>query len=160
MKHAKKIAASGALLGASVAGGIAFAAWTADGTGSGYAQAKTAGAVSTVSAAADTVAQLYPGSSGDVKVSITNPNDYAVRVTAISGNGTITSASSACNASHGVTFGNRTGTWDIPAKSEGTLVTLSGAVAMSNDSVTACAGQTFTVPVAITGASHVPTPSS
>ena len=153
MKTSKKFAAFGTVLGVSVAGGIAFAAWTADGTGSGYAQAKTAQAVSTVTATP--VAGLYPGGTSDLKVSVVNPNDYAVKVTAINGNGDIASPDSTCNASHGVTFTNQTGEWVVPAKSAGTVITLTGAVAMSNASVTDCSGETFTVPVSIAAASHV-----
>ena len=153
----RKSAVFASIVGGSLVAGVAFAAWTADGTGNGYAQAKSAQAVTTASAAADTVADLYPGASGDVKIKIANPNDYAVRVTAISGGGTITSSSAACNTGgHGVTFADQTGTWDVPAHSAGTLFTLDDAVSMTNASDPACSGASFTVPVSITAASHVP----
>lgn len=153
----RKSAVFASVVGGSLVAGIAFAAWTADGTGDGYAQAKSAEAVSTVDASGSTVADLYPGSTGDVKISIANPNPYAVRVTAIDGNGAITSSSAACNTGgHGVTFADQTGTWDVPAGSTGTEFTLDDAVSMSNASDPACSGASFTVPVSITAASHVP----
>lgn len=160
MRFPKKLVVSSSLVGASVVSGIAFAAWTADGTGSGYAQAKSAQAVSSASAAADTVAQLYPGATGDLKVRVTNPNDYAVQVTSISlGTGSIVSGDAACDASNGVSFDGATGlTAVVPAHSTGTLITLPSSVHMSNASVTECSGETFTVPVSIAAASYVPAP--
>jgi hypothetical protein len=155
MRLTKKMAVASGIVSASLASGIAFAAWTADGTGSGYAQAKTAQAVSTADATADTAAGLYPGGTSDLKVRVTNPNDYAVTVTAINnGTGSILSGDATCDASNGVTFTNTSGlTSVVPAHSLGTLITLTGKVAMSNASVTACSGKTFTVPVSILAAS-------
>lgn len=158
MKFGKKIAVFSSIVGASVVGGIAFAAWTADGTGSGYAQAKTAQAVSTVSAT--TSAQLYPGGSGDLVLKVVNPNDYPVTITAVSNdtsNGkTIktVAADAACDASTGVSFANQSGlSLVVPANSSGTVHTLTGVVSMSNDSANACSGDAFNIPVAISAAS-------
>ncbi len=156
MRISKKLAFTGALVAGSLAAGVAFAAWTADGTGSGYAEAKTAQAVATVDGTADTAAQLYPGATGDLKVRVTNPNDYPVTVTAITGNGAIKTVSgdATCDAATGVSFTNVSGLSQVvPAHSEGTLITLAGKVAMSNASVTACSGEEFNVPVAIAAAS-------
>lgn len=138
-------------LGASVA----FAAWTTNGTGDGSARATSAQALTTVDVSATTPATLYPGATGDLRLRINNPNPYPVRVTAVAGNGTITSdAGAACNASTGVTFTNQTGlTLDVAANTASTF-TLSGAVAMSNASHTSCQGAVFTVPVTLTGASN------
>jgi hypothetical protein len=155
MRISKKIAVSTSLVGASLVSGIAFAAWTADGSGSGYAKAETAQAVSTVTAAADTVAQLFPTGSGDLKVRVVNPNHYAVTVTAITlGTGSIVSGDATCDASNGVSFDGASGlSAVVPAGSAGTLISLPGSVHMSNASVTACSGKTFTVPVNVAAAS-------
>src|SRR5262245_36677092 len=138
-------------LGASVA----FAAWTTNGNGDGSARATSSQALTTVDVSATTPATLYPGATGDLRLRINNPNPYPVRVTAVSGNGTITSdAGAACNASTGVTFTNQTGlALDVAAGSAATF-TLSGSVAMSNASHTSCQGAVFTVPVTLTGASN------
>jgi hypothetical protein len=138
-----------------VAVGFVYAAWTTNGSGSGYAKAGTSQALSTVDVSATTTASLYPGQSGDVKLQIHNPNAYNVRVTAVSGNGTITpdAGHSGCTTS-GVTFTDQSGlTIDI-AKNADTTTTLTGAAAMSNASQDACQGATFTIPVSLTGASN------
>src|SRR5436305_15074104 len=65
-----------------------YAAWTTNGSGSGYAKAGTEQALSTVDVSASTTATLYPGVTGDVLIKFDNPNPYAVTVTAVSLNGT------------------------------------------------------------------------
>jgi len=139
--------------------GLVYAAWTTNGTGDAYSKAGTAQTLSTVDVSASTSATLYPGVSGDVLIKIDNPNPFAVTVTAISGNGTIAADSghSGCTTT-GVTFTNQTGlSLSVPAKSGGTdgvlQTTLTGAASMSNASLNACQGATFTIPVTITGSS-------
>ena len=135
--------------------GLVYAAWTTNGGGSGYAKAGTAQALTTVDVSASTTATLYPGGpAGDVLIRISNPNSYPVTVTGVSGNGTITpdSGHAGCSPT-GVSFTDRTGlTISVPA-SGATTATLSGAASMSNASVDACQGATFTIPVSISGAS-------
>ena len=138
-----------------VAVAFGYAAWTTNGSGSGYATAGTSQALSTVDVSASTTASLYPGQNGDVKLQIHNPNPYNVRVTAVSGNGTITpdAGHSGCTTS-GVTFNDQSGlTIDISANNDATT-TLTGAASMSNASQDACQGATFTIPVSLTGASN------
>lgn len=134
---------------------LVYAAWTTSGSGSGYAKAGTAQALSTVDVSASTTASLYPGSSGNVLIRIANPNTYPVRVTAVTGSGAITADSGhpGC-VTTGVTFTNQTGqTIDIPASGQ-TDTTLSNAASMSNASNDGCQGATFTIPVTLTGASN------
>ena len=139
--------------------GLVYAAWTTNGTGDAYAKAGTAAAIGTIDVSASTTATLYPGVSGDVLIKLDNPNPYAVTVTAITGNGTITADAghSGCTTT-GVTFTNQTGlNLAIPAKvgsTNGTLqTTLTNAASMSNASLNACQGATFTIPVSLTGSS-------
>ena len=143
--------------------GFVYAAWTTNGTGSAYSKAGTATALSTVDVSASTTASLYPGITGDVLIKVSNPNPFAVRVTGVSLNGT--NADIAADASHsgctttGVSFNNQTGlAIDVPAKSGGTngtaQATLTGAATMSNASLDACQGATFTIPVSLTGTSN------
>ncbi|HEY6567831.1 MAG TPA: hypothetical protein VI341_09985 [Actinomycetota bacterium] len=155
MKRSKKITAGFVLVGVMLVSSIAYAAWTATGTGSGFAKASTAQSLGTVDVSASTSATLFPGATGDVSLRINNPNPYPVRVTAVSGAGTIDSdKTAACDASTGVTFTDQTGlTLDIPASSAQTF-TLSGSVSMSNSSHTDCQGAVFTIPVNLTGASN------
>lgn len=135
--------------------GFVYAAWTTNGSGSGYAKAKTAQALSTVDVSASTTATLYPGGNGDVLLKISNPNEFPVRVTAVSGNGTITAdAGHPGCATTGVTFTDQTGqTLDVPASSSAEF-TLTNAAHMSNASDNGCQGATFTIPVSLSGASN------
>lgn len=135
-------------------GAIAYAAWNATGSGNATAKASSAQALTTIDASASTTATLYPGATGNVKITISNPNPYPVKVTAINGNGTITSdAGSACNAATGVTYTNQTGNWSVPASSSASF-TLTSAVAMSNSSDDTCQGAVFTIPVSLSGQSN------
>src|SRR5437763_13634307 len=139
--------------------GLVYAAWTTNGTGSAYAKAGTAQSLTTVDVSASTSATLYPGVSGDVLVKIDNPNPYAVTVTAVTGSGTIAADAghSGCTTT-GVTFTNQSSlSLSVPAKSGGVdgvlQTTLTGAASMSNASLNACQGATFTIPVTLTGTS-------
>jgi hypothetical protein len=146
---------------------LVYAAWTATGGGSGYAKATSAQALTTVDVSASTTATLYPGASGNLLLKIHNPNPYAVTVTSVTGNGTITADAghSTCGSdgSHptGVTFTNQTGlSINVPNASTDSgdgngnkQVTLNGAVQMSNSSDNSCQGATFTVPVSLSGTS-------
>jgi hypothetical protein len=149
----KRLTVGAMFMGLALAASIAFAAWTTSGSGSGYVAAGSEQNLTTLSVAASTTSVLYPTGSADVTVRINNPNTYKVLVTNISnGTGSIVSGNATCDASNGVSYTNQSGTWTIPAS--GTLtVTLANAASMSNASVDACQGQTFTVPVALIGAS-------
>src|SRR3954468_12831832 len=75
-----------------------YAAWTTNGSGSAYAKAGTASALSTVDVSASTTATLYPGVSGDVLIKVSNPNPFPVVVSGVALNGT--SADIAPDGSH------------------------------------------------------------
>ena len=155
LSRTKRIIVAGVAVLAVGAVGLVYAAWTSSGSGSGYAKAGSAQALSTVDVSASTTATLYPGSTGDVLIKISNPNPYPVRVTTITGNGAITADSghSGC-VTTGVTYTNQTGkSIDIAANST-TETTLTGAAAMSNASDNGCQGATFTIPVSISGNSN------
>ena len=135
--------------------GLVYAAWTTSGSGSGYAKAGSAQALTTIDVSASTTASLYPGVDGNVLIKIHNPNPYPVRVTDVTGSGTITpdGSHSSCTTT-GVTFTDQTGqTIDIAASSD-LQTTLTGAAHMSNASSNGCQGATFTIPVSLTGASN------
>ena len=153
LRHWKKLAALGVAVVTFAGIGLAWAAWTAGGTGSGAAKAGTAKALTTSDATASVVDLLYPSGSADVAVTIDNPNPYAVTVTSVAGNGAITSGNATCDASNGVSFTDQTGlTLTVPANDHLTHV-FANAASMSNASVDACQGQTFTIPVTVSGAS-------
>jgi len=152
-QHWKKVAVIGVTL-ATVSGiGLAWAAWTASGSGSGSAKAGTAQSLTTVDNSASLTTALYPNGAADVAIKIHNPNPYAVTVTDVVGNGAITSGNSTCDASNGVTFDDQHSlSISVPAGGT-TAATFTNAAHMSNASVDACQGQTFSIPVSVSGAS-------
>jgi len=143
------------ITGMLLAAGVAFAAWTATGSGNGYAQAKGMSSVTLSDASTYTTAQLYPGGSGDLVLRVANPNSYDVTVTTVTGTGPAVTAptNATCDASTGVTFTNQTGltgaSYVVPGNGSATI-TLANSVSMGNASVNACKGLTFTVPVSVT----------
>jgi hypothetical protein len=155
MKSTKKLTIGALFAGAMLAGSIAFAAWTATGSGSGYAKADVAQALTTVDVSASTAATLYPGATGDVLVRISNPNPYPVIVTDVAGSGVIDSdTTAACDAATGVTFSDQTGLNVAVPAGGATTVTLSGSAQMDNSSHNTCQGAVFTIPVTLSGLSN------
>ena len=153
----KRIVVGGVTVLVLAAVGLVYAAWTTSGSGSGYAKATNAQSLTTDDVSATTTAQLYPGGTGDVEVKINNPNDYPVRVTDVTGSGTITANGGigTCTTT-GVTFTDQTGqTIDIAANGSQS-VTFNNAASMSNASDNGCQGATFTIPVSLSGTSNAP----
>ncbi|MEQ0560158.1 hypothetical protein ABJI51_13805 [Amycolatopsis sp. NEAU-NG30] len=142
------------VVGATLGGGIAVAAWTSTGSGTAGAKAGTAAApaTGTVDASALTTGLLYPGGTGDAKLLVHNPNPYPVAVTRVAaGTGAPTGSGGAgtCTAT-GVSWILQTPPANtVPAGGTATL-TLPGAVAMSTSSDDGCQGAVFTVPVTVT----------
>lgn len=128
---------------------VAFAAWVADGTGSGTATSRTHQEVS-INGAAD-VTDLYPGDVQDLSVVIDNSgNPYNVVVQTI----TVGTSSAPCTEPD-FTFGAYTipaGDLVVPAGSDATVV-LTDAVAMGHDSATDCQGDTWTLDLSFEGES-------
>lgn len=133
--------------------GTAAAAWLASGGGYGSASTGTTAAVELTPGLPS--AQLFPGGSADVLLTITNPNGWAVTVPSLrldtsQGAGGFT-ASAGCPADD-LSFAAQTNGgagWTVPGKAgetAGTLaVTLSQALAMSSSAENGCQGATFTV---------------
>lgn len=138
---------------ATTAVGIAFAAWTTNGTGTGEAASRSA--ENLVVSPATTLDTLFPTGSSDVAVTIANPNEYKVHVSSLTlTSDGITASDGDCNAAS-VTYTTQdnggTG-WDIDGDDSITL-NLADAVAMSNAANDDCQGNTFTVNLMATGAS-------
>lgn len=103
-------------------------------------------------------AQLYPGGTGDVVATITNPNAFAVRVDSLALDSSRGAGGFAVDAAHAgcdtsvlgyATQTNGGGGWTIPAKAgstDGALdVRLANALTMGSAAGTACQGAVFTV---------------
>jgi hypothetical protein len=145
-----------ALLLSTVAVSAVIAAWVTNGSGPGYAKAQTASNLTLSDASASTTADLYPGATGSVKLKVTNPNPFPVRITSVAKQASaITSdKGAACDASTGVTFSDQTGLALDVAAGATTTLTLANAISMSNASDNSCQGAVFTIPVNVTGASN------
>ena len=140
--------------------GVAIAAWTTGGSGSGQASAGTAASM-TISAGTPST-NLYPTASADVAAVVSNPNPYKVHVSSVSlGAVTVDAGHSACNTGASVSVTspqtNSGAGWDVPAKSgavNGSLnLDLANAISMDNVANDSCQGATFTVALTATGAS-------
>jgi hypothetical protein len=140
--------------------GVAIAAWTTGGSGSGQASAGTATSM-TISAGTPS-SSLYPTASADVAATFSNPNPYKVHVSSIAlGAISVDGGHSLCNTGASVSVtspqDNSGSGWDVPAKSgavNGSLnVDMANAISMSNAATDSCQGATFTVALTATGAS-------
>lgn len=128
---------------------IAGAQWLSAGTGSGFAKARNAEPLRTVSAEASPM--LYPGGTGDLTLTVANDNPYDINLMRVEPNGTATSGVAACDdPGNGVSFATVSGTWLVPRNGSGTFV-LPGSVSMSESSPDACQGQTFAIQVRLAG---------
>jgi hypothetical protein len=159
MRFPKKIAVFGAGMAAFMVAGVAFAAWTSNGTGTGSAQAKTAVSLTT-SAVSASGATLYPGADGKATIKVNNNNDYPIRITDVTyGTAAATTASGgigtcATGTDGGLVFTNQSGlTLDVAAHGNANFDV--NGIHMNGTSLNGCQGATFTIPVTLTGASNV-----
>lgn len=154
----RRLLAIGGGVVAVAAAGTAIAAWSTSGSGNASAKAASASALTLADASASTSGDLYPGGSGALKLKLSNPNNFPVRITAVqlTSGGSITSSIAACNtAGHGVTLTTQTGlSVDLAANASNEVVSLAGAVQMSSSSGNACQSAVFTIPVDVTAASQ------
>lgn len=153
-RFARRFSATTILIGMMLAAGVAFAAWTATGSGAGYAKAGSAADLTTTDVSASTTASLYPGADGDVLIRINNSNPYEVKVTDVEGSGAITSDVPTCDAST-VTFTDQAGQNLVVPQSNNATFTLNNAVHMDLASADDdCQGAIFTIPVDLAGVSQ------
>jgi hypothetical protein len=144
------------LMSIAALGGIAAAVWSAVGAGSGTGKSASTVAVTLTPGTPSTL--LYPGSTANVVLTVTNPNAAAVRIGSLALDTARGTAGFAADANHAgctlttLTFATQTnGTtgWTVPPKSgsvNGTLaVSLANALVMSTSAANACQGATFTV---------------
>ena len=189
-RRSRRVVAAALLAGAVLAGGGAYAAgnWiislNAGSSGEGQS-AGIAGLTITATASPSGTNLLYPGGTGDVAVSITNPNPYPVTITAVqlptnavNANGysdsALTTPVTGCAATtpSGVVwnYSNSTNgsshplTSPLTVAANGTLtVTLVNDASMVASAPAACAGAYFSMPsftgVTATGGAATPTAS-
>lgn len=153
-KRGRKLLVIPLAVGAALASGYAFAAWTSSATGTG--QAKSTTSIDSVIAPGTNASDLYPGAASTVTVTVSNPNPYPVLVNSISAGssalvnttctaGTVTTDSRPTDATGIVQSDNTTKV--IPANGSGTYTLTTH---MTSTAVDACKSQTFTM--TLTGA--------
>ena len=136
--------------GAVTAGGLAFANWSATGSGSGNAKALTAQSV-TVTAATG-AADLYPGFlDGDVRFTLSNPNPYPITFTAATP-GAITSSDPTNCPSSNITVDSATGlSLAVAGNASNVASSIADIVNMGAGAGDGCQGVTFTIALTLTG---------
>lgn len=154
----RKALVTGTVVGsvASISAGVAFALWSAGGSGSGTALAVVAQPV-TVNAVAlsSSAASLFPGGpAGNVYFSVTNPNPYPIKITSITW-GTPTSANpTACsNAMISVDSGAPTSGFNLTIGANGTSTVsqINSVLDLSANAPDGCEGNEFLVPITVSG---------
>lgn len=128
--------------------GVAWAAWTAYGTGPGEAQSVDALDIVVDDLAAAT-GDLFPGGTGDVVLRVQNPNPYAVQLTTAD-YGAITGCAAVQPVADVVTLPTPI---TLPAESETITVTLTDAVTMSKSAGDECQNVGINVVVEFSGTS-------
>lgn len=138
LRWTRKTKVAGAIVGALLAGGGAYAAtnWTVGlaGGSSSLAQSATVSNL-TISAVASPAATnvLYPGGTGDVVLTITNPNPYPVTVTAV-------------NLPTNTTYANGYTTNALTSQQTGCIATTPSYVIWNYSSTTSGSSHTLTSP--------------
>jgi len=144
------LAAATAIL--TLGAGIAFAAWTATGEGTGRATAMNASVV-TVNAASG-APDLYPGfDAGDLYFTLDNPNPYPVTFTAMvpGPDGIVSSDEDNCPGSENVTI-VATSNFTVAGDADSTTAaSIPDVVSMDDEAPDGCQNQTFDISVVLTG---------
>ena len=149
-RFAKALLAAVATL---VLAGGAFAYFTSTGSGSGSASVGSPDEV-TIAAVTPTSGLLYPGATGELDATISNPNTFSVRVNSLvlgGGGISVDGGHAGCDTSaiHYTTQNNGGVGWTVPPKigsTPGSLdVDLADAVGMDSDAANECQGATFTI---------------
>ena len=146
MRNSKRSAVVGLSIVAMLGGGVAFAAWTTEGTGTGTA---TAGKDQALTMTVSPATGLFPTGTTNVAYTVTNPNSYAVTLSQVSLQGVAV---------------DKTGC--VPSVVTGSPVTVSDKIAagatstsksfpvtMSNAATDECKNAVFTLTLKVTGAS-------
>ena len=152
-------AIAAAAAGLLIAGAVAYAAWTVNGSGSGSASATSVVPLTLTSGTP--ASPLYPGASGDVDTTLNNSNPFPVHVSSIVLDTTQGSSGFAVDGGHSgcnintLSFASQTNGgsgWDVPAN--GSLdVDAGSAISMGSGANDSCQGASFTVYLTASGVS-------
>ena len=156
MRLRKLIIAGSVAIGSIVAGTVAYAAWSASGSGTGSALAYTAQTV-TVNAVAlsNSASSLFPGGpAGNVYFTVTNTNPYPIKITNIAWGTPTSNNPTACpNSMISVDASAPTSGFSlsIPANGTSTATQVNAVLDLSASAPDGCQGNGFSVPMTVTG---------
>ncbi|MET8757432.1 hypothetical protein [Lentzea sp. NPDC004782] len=139
----KRTAVIAAVAVVAVGGGVAYAAWSSTGSGSGTVSSTTS-ANSTINAV-DGAGGLFPGKTVSFQVTINNPNSYPVRVTGISAG-----SSELVNGCVAGTVTSPAVTNPAGTIAPGTSGNYTLQATMSANATDECKSQSFTLPLTAT----------
>jgi len=143
--------AVGSALATLAAAGGGFAWFSSIGHGTGSANAAAITAV-TLSPATETT-PLYPGTDGDISLTVANPNGVSLRIPSLvldTSQGTnglrVDAGHSACSLTN-VQFNaaNATAGWTIPANASAFAIDIANGITLSTSAENACQSATFNV---------------
>jgi hypothetical protein len=134
-----------------VLGGIAYALWSADGSGSGTAQARTAADI-TLAVDTSQAADLYPGfTGGNIYFKASNTNPYGVTFTGWTAGAVVSSDEENCPASLVTVDDSDPISIPVAANASDVQKEIDGVVSLSSLADDGCQGVTFTIPLTLTG---------
>jgi hypothetical protein len=145
----KKAVVAGVLIAALLGGTAAYALWTANGSGSGTAKAITAQSI-TVNASTGT-ADLYPGFTGKVYFTLTNPNPYPVTFNTMTAGTVVSGDTTNCPSANVTASGASSLSLTVAGNSTSAQLSIAGVVTMASTAPNGCQGVSFTVPLTLTG---------
>ena len=157
-RRGKVILSVAAVAAVLVNAGAAWAYWMLNGEGTGVAVAGTAVELK-LTGRSDDSKPLYPGGTTNLTVTVTNQNDFPIKITSLSpGENAVTADPEHRNAgcrTTGVVVAQDVlaVSWEVPKNTIG-VFTVPDGVRMTNSSDSACQGATFTIPVRANGVSN------
>ncbi|HEX6489404.1 MAG TPA: hypothetical protein VF137_11120 [Candidatus Dormibacteraeota bacterium] len=144
-------ATSGVLLGA----GVAFAVWSASGSGTGTAAATVAQGVTLIGVTPTGAnATLYPGGPASaVYFQVSNPNPYAITITGVSWGTPVSNSTAQCANTNISLVGSPPSAVSISVPANATSATLNvpGVLVLAHSAPDGCQGVSFNVPMTVTG---------
>ena len=129
-----------------LAGGVAYAAWSALGAGTGTA---ASGIPQALGVSATVAGLLHPGSAADALVTVSNPNSAPVTVTSLALAGSVTAGAGCTTPGVTVSLPGST-SLVVPAGGSASL-SVANAVSMTTASSSDCQGATFPIPMQADG---------
>ncbi len=133
--------------------GAAFAYYSGSASSSTVVNVGRVQPVTVMIATGTPTTPLYPGGVGDVSLTLNNPNDFPLRVTALAPSPTAPVTANGgvgpCTVT-GVTVSSLTGLDLTIAPGDGEVIDIPNAVSMGMNSQSGCQGATFSVPVSLT----------